>query len=103
MTDLWLTVPLDHAKPGGKKITMYVKEVLSVRHVNRDTLPPLIYLEGGPGYACPKTVIYLNTILVDWIFRFRFKKFDFFLKIIKKRSTVVVGSRGRPSITESIS
>ncbi len=53
LTDHTFTVPLDHAKPEGEQIEVFAREVVAA---GRDEahLPWLVYLQGGPGFACPR-------------------------------------------------
>ena len=46
-----LAVPLDHAKPDGPTIDLFVRELVprSKAH-KRDDLPVLLFLQGGPGF-----------------------------------------------------
>ena len=46
-------VPLDHAKPDGEKITVFAREVVSADKRD-DTLPWLVFLQGGPGFGSPR-------------------------------------------------
>jgi pimeloyl-ACP methyl ester carboxylesterase len=47
LTDHELTVPLDHADPGGEQITIFAREVAEPE--GRDK-PFLVFLQGGPGF-----------------------------------------------------
>lgn len=50
ITDHWFTVPLDHARPDGRTLTVYAREYVSADHAAaRQDLPWLLYLQGGPG------------------------------------------------------
>lgn len=55
ITDHWFTVPLDHALPDGRTITVYAREYLHADYADpadphqREQLPWLLYLQGGPG------------------------------------------------------
>jgi pimeloyl-ACP methyl ester carboxylesterase len=53
LTDHELAVPLDHADPGGEQITVYGREVVRPER-ERDSLPWLVYLQGGPGGKSPR-------------------------------------------------
>jgi pimeloyl-ACP methyl ester carboxylesterase len=46
-----LEVPLDHADPGGEKITVFAREVAASDGADR---PYLVYFEGGPGHEAPR-------------------------------------------------
>ncbi|QEC48908.1 alpha/beta hydrolase [Baekduia soli] len=45
------SVPLDHAQPGGERITVFAREVADPEGRDR---PLLVYLEGGPGHEAPR-------------------------------------------------
>lgn len=52
ITDHWFTVPLDHADPDGRTITVYAREHVHPGPANPapdEDLPWLLYLQGGPG------------------------------------------------------
>lgn len=53
LTDHTFSVPLDHADPGGESIEVYAREVVAVGR-ERDRLPWLVYLQGGPGGRSPR-------------------------------------------------
>ncbi|HXS66115.1 MAG TPA: alpha/beta fold hydrolase [Streptosporangiaceae bacterium] len=53
-TDHTFTVPLDHAAPDGEQITVFAREMVAVEHSDRDDLPWLVYLQGGPGRPSPR-------------------------------------------------
>jgi pimeloyl-ACP methyl ester carboxylesterase len=46
-----LSVPLDHADPGGRRITVFAREVADPDGLDR---PFLVFLQGGPGYEAPR-------------------------------------------------
>jgi pimeloyl-ACP methyl ester carboxylesterase len=52
-TEHTLTVPLDHADPGGRRIELFAREVTAADPPAAD-LPFLLYLEGGPGHSAPR-------------------------------------------------
>lgn len=52
-TEHTLTVPLDHADPGGPRIDVFAREVAAAERLT-DDLPHLLYLEGGPGHRAPR-------------------------------------------------
>ncbi|GAB3976435.1 alpha/beta fold hydrolase [Actinoallomurus acanthiterrae] len=54
-TDHFLTVPLDHADPDGRRLRLFAREVAAADRADAD-LPYLLYLEGGPGHRSPRTV-----------------------------------------------
>jgi pimeloyl-ACP methyl ester carboxylesterase len=57
ITDHTFVVPLDHADPGGELIEVYAREVVAVgRHdpADRERLPWLLFLQGGPGGRSPR-------------------------------------------------
>ena len=51
LTDHELTVPLDHARPGGPQLTVFAREVADPDGAGK---PRLLYLEGGPGTDAPR-------------------------------------------------
>ena len=54
-TDHKITVPLDHHRPDGDTIEVFAREVTAAdRADDLDTLPWLLYLEGGPGGRAPR-------------------------------------------------
>ncbi|MFC4035075.1 alpha/beta fold hydrolase [Streptomyces polygonati] len=53
LTDHTFAVPLDHAVPDGEQIEVYAREVVAVGR-ERDQLPWLLYLQGGPGGRSPR-------------------------------------------------
>ncbi|MEU8776973.1 alpha/beta fold hydrolase [Streptomyces sp. NPDC048606] len=55
LTDHHFTVPLDHADPDGESIELYAREVVAGGK-DPDTLPWLLYLEGGPGFGARRFV-----------------------------------------------
>ena len=57
VSDHLLSVPLDHAKPDGPQLSLFVRELVTASKANED-LPCLLYLQGGPGFpskrpTCP--------------------------------------------------
>lgn len=55
LTDHRFTVPLDHTRPDGEHIELYAREVVATGK-DPDTLPWLLYLEGGPGFGARRFV-----------------------------------------------
>lgn len=55
ITDHWFELPLDHAHPAGRTITVYAREYVHADHAGstaspgHQDLPWLLYLQGGPG------------------------------------------------------
>lgn len=49
VSDLRFHVPLDHGQPQGRSISIFVRQVVSSRHVNNRQMPYLLFLQGGPG------------------------------------------------------
>lgn len=47
-TDHVLSVPLDHDRPAGPRISLFAREVVAAGNERRD-LPRLLWLQGGPG------------------------------------------------------
>jgi pimeloyl-ACP methyl ester carboxylesterase len=50
-----VTVPLDHANPGGETIEVFAREVMAADKTGED-LPWLIFLQGGPGGKSPRPI-----------------------------------------------
>jgi pimeloyl-ACP methyl ester carboxylesterase len=55
LSDHLFVVPLDHAHPGGEKISVFAREVVASEHAGKD-LPWLIFFQGGPGYPGPRVL-----------------------------------------------
>ncbi|SIR80775.1 alpha/beta fold hydrolase [Micromonospora avicenniae] len=55
ITDHRFPVPLDHADPAGEQIEVYAREVVAAGR-ERDSLPWLLFLQGGPGGRSPRPV-----------------------------------------------
>ncbi|KAJ4843874.1 hypothetical protein Tsubulata_024351 [Turnera subulata] len=53
LRDHRFTVPLDHSTPTSSKISVFAREVVSVGK-EEQSLPYLLYLQGGPGFECPR-------------------------------------------------
>ncbi len=53
LTDHVVSVPLDHARPDGERIDVFAREVVAAGR-ERDDLPWLLFLQGGPGGASPR-------------------------------------------------
>ncbi|MFI6029777.1 alpha/beta fold hydrolase [Amycolatopsis magusensis] len=51
LTEHEFAVPLDHARPGGERITVFAREVAAPDGRDR---PFLVYLQGGPGQEAPR-------------------------------------------------
>ncbi len=51
LTEHEFEVPLDHAKPDGDQITVFVREVADPDGLGK---PFLVYLQGGPGFEAPR-------------------------------------------------
>jgi pimeloyl-ACP methyl ester carboxylesterase len=57
LTDHTFLVPLDHANPEGEQIEVFGREVVATRKADRaDSLPWLVFLQGGPGFGSPRPV-----------------------------------------------
>ena len=57
ITDHTFVVPLDHADPAGERIEVYAREVVAAgKHdrADRERLPWLLFLQGGPGGRSPR-------------------------------------------------
>jgi pimeloyl-ACP methyl ester carboxylesterase len=55
LTDPTFSVPPDHAEPTGERIEVYAREVVATER-ERDDLPWLLYLHGGPGCKAGRPV-----------------------------------------------
>ncbi|MFI8361601.1 alpha/beta fold hydrolase [Streptomyces sp. NPDC085612] len=55
LTDHRFHVPLDHHRPDGPQIELYAREVVASGK-DPETLPWLLYLEGGPGFGARRFV-----------------------------------------------
>ncbi|MEV0906752.1 alpha/beta fold hydrolase [Streptomyces hokutonensis] len=56
LTDRRFTVPLDHEDPTGETIELYAREVVASDRADREDLPWLLYLQGGPGFGANRFV-----------------------------------------------
>lgn len=56
LTDRRFTVPLDHDDPTGETIELYAREVVASDKADREDLPWLLYLQGGPGFGANRFV-----------------------------------------------
>jgi len=54
LTDHHFSVPLDHGKPDGERIEVFGREVAAAGKAADRSLPWLVYLQGGPGFAAPR-------------------------------------------------
>jgi pimeloyl-ACP methyl ester carboxylesterase len=55
LTDHLFSVPLDHDRPDGEHIEIYAREVVATGR-ERERLPWLLFLQGGPGMLPPRPV-----------------------------------------------
>lgn len=55
LTDHFFSVPLDHDKPDGEQIELFARGLVAAGR-ERDDLPWLLYLEGGPGHGARRPV-----------------------------------------------
>ncbi|WP_433654994.1 alpha/beta fold hydrolase [Nocardia sp. CA-128927] len=51
LTEHEFSVPLDHSRPDGPKITVFAREIADPDGLGR---PFLVYLQGGPGHEAPR-------------------------------------------------
>ncbi|MFB6831641.1 alpha/beta fold hydrolase [Streptomyces hydrogenans] len=58
VTDHHFPVPLDHARPDGEQIEVHARELVAsgLGDRERERLPWLVYLEGGPGFGARRFV-----------------------------------------------
>jgi pimeloyl-ACP methyl ester carboxylesterase len=84
-----LTVPLNHARPDGDTITVFVREA---RHAGKEDadLPYLLFLQGGPGSPAARP-----TGLEQWIHR---ATEDYHLLLIDQRGT----GRSTPAMSQTL-
>ncbi len=55
LTDHVFDVPLDHSRPAGTRIQVFAREALATdREKDREDLPWLVFLQGGPGSGSPR-------------------------------------------------
>jgi pimeloyl-ACP methyl ester carboxylesterase len=69
LTDHRFTVTLDHGDPGGETIEIFAREMVAPAR-ERDELPWLLFLQGGPGFESPRPlgrdVTWKERALADW-------------------------------------
>jgi pimeloyl-ACP methyl ester carboxylesterase len=53
VTDHHVSVPLNHGRPDGERITVFAREVTATRP-GAQALPWLVFLQGGPGFAAQR-------------------------------------------------
>ncbi len=57
VTDHTFLVPLDHSRPDGEQIEVFAREIVAAGKADRaDSLPWLVFLQGGPGIAAQRPV-----------------------------------------------
>ncbi len=57
LTDHTFAVPLDHSRPDGEQIEVFAREIVAAGKVEAArTLPWLVFLQGGPGFAAQRPV-----------------------------------------------
>jgi pimeloyl-ACP methyl ester carboxylesterase len=70
LTDHTFLVPLDHSRPEGEQIEVYGREVVAVGKADgADSLPWLVFLQGGPGFPAQRPVgrqFWLDRALDDY-------------------------------------
>jgi pimeloyl-ACP methyl ester carboxylesterase len=55
-TEYGIDVPLAHDRPDGEQIQVYAREVVDTTQPGAETLPRLVFLQGGPGGKGPRPV-----------------------------------------------
>src|SRR5215471_1443440 len=69
LTDHRFTVPLDYGDPGGDTIGIFAREMVAPAR-ERDDLPWLLFLQGGPGFESPRPLgrdaTWKHRGLADW-------------------------------------
>ena len=88
LTEHTFEVPLDYSKPKSDKIRIFGREVVAKEFEDRDDLPWLIYLQGGPGFGSPRPIS--NS---GWLKR-ALKEFRVFL--LDQRGTTTRGFKVSP-------
>ena len=53
VTEHTFAVPLDHADPASEQVELFAREVVAADK-EKDDLPWLVFLQGGPGYEAPR-------------------------------------------------
>jgi pimeloyl-ACP methyl ester carboxylesterase len=70
LTDHTFLVPLDHARPDGEQIEVFAREVVATGKADSAaSLPWLVFLQGGPGFAATRPVgrqAWLDRVLDDY-------------------------------------
>jgi pimeloyl-ACP methyl ester carboxylesterase len=69
LTDHQFAVPLDHGRPDGEQIEVFAREVVAAAKAGDRSLPWLVFLQGGPGFAAQRPVgraSWLNRALADY-------------------------------------
>jgi pimeloyl-ACP methyl ester carboxylesterase len=57
LTDHVFGVPLDHSRPDGEQLEVFVREIVAAGKADQaDSLPWLVFLQGGPGMAAQRPV-----------------------------------------------
>jgi pimeloyl-ACP methyl ester carboxylesterase len=56
LTDHMFAVPLDHDRPDGEQIEVFAREVVAASMADRDDIPWLLFLQGGPGMHAQRPV-----------------------------------------------
>jgi pimeloyl-ACP methyl ester carboxylesterase len=57
LTDHTFLVPLDHDRPDGDRIEVFAREIVAAGKADRaDSLPWLVFLQGGPGHPAHRPV-----------------------------------------------
>ncbi|MFI6516412.1 alpha/beta fold hydrolase [Spirillospora sp. NPDC050679] len=67
-TDRRFSVPLDHDRPDGPRISVFAREVVAADKAGRE-LPWLLFLQGGPGFGSPRPLgrdAWLDRALEDY-------------------------------------
>ncbi len=57
LSDLEFTVPLDHGRTDGEKLSVFARAVRHGEHTT-EARPWLVFLQGGPGYPGPRPTTY---------------------------------------------
>ena len=99
LTDRTFLVPLDHGRPGGGQIEVFAREVVATaKAATADSLPWLVFLQGGPGMAAQRPVgrqDWLDRALADYRVLLLDQRGTGRSSRITARSLAALGSAGR--------
>jgi pimeloyl-ACP methyl ester carboxylesterase len=73
LTDHEFSIPLDHDRPDGDKITVFAREVADPDGLDR---PYLVYFQGGPGHEAPRPMRGPAGLVAEQLSEFRLLLLD---------------------------